>query len=215
VAGSTNTNLLINSTESAIVDAAMQNDIYTALDASLSSVYNKFNKMSMFFDGSGDALIIANTSTSAALGSANFTVEMWMYPLASYNTGNAPALLDARTTANGAGLVRFGFNGTTLVAGPQIAWVENITTLLTATVVLNVWQHIAVVRNNGVITMYNNGTAISSTTNTTNLIVPFKYIGKSYDNLYWNGYMDDLRITNGIARYTTAFIPPTYAPQLK
>jgi hypothetical protein len=215
VAASTNTNLLINSTESAIVDAAMQNDIYTALDASLSSVYNKFNKMSMFFDGSGDALIIANTSTSAALGSANFTVEMWMYPLASYNTGNAPALLDARTTANGAGLVRFGFNGTTLVAGPQIAWVENITTLLTATVVLNVWQHIAVVRNNGVITIYNNGTAISSTTNTTNLIVPFKYIGKSYDNLYWNGYMDDLRITNGIARYTTAFIPPTYAPQLK
>ena len=63
--------------------------------------------------------------------------------------------------------------------------------------------------------MYINGALSSTATNTTNYTVPFKYIGSSYDSLYWNGYMDDLRITNGIARYTSAFTPPTYKPQLK
>ena len=215
VANSTATNLLLNFTNSVIVDASSNTDIYTDGDAGLASSVKKFNNMSMYFDGTTGTGLIVSTSSAVALGYANFTVEMWMYPLASYNSGNAPALLDARTTGDGAGLIRFGFNGTTLTAGPQIAWIENVTTLLTATVILNVWQHIAVVRNSGVLTMYNNGTTSSSIANSTDLIVPFKYIGKSYNNLSWNGYMDDLRITNGIARYTTAFTPPTYAPQLK
>jgi hypothetical protein len=215
VASSTATNLLLNFTDSVIVDASSNTDIYTDGDAGLASSVKKYNNMSMYFDGTTGTGLIVSTSSAVALGYANFTVEMWMYPLTSYNSGNAPALLDARTTGNGAGLIRFGFNGTTIYGGPQIAWIENVTTLLTATVILNVWQHIAVVNNSGVLTMYNNGTVISTASNSTNLIVPFKYIGKSYNNLPFNGYIDDLRITNGIARYTSAFTPPIQKLQLK
>ena len=212
VASSTNTNLLLNFTDAPIFDASAQTNVYTNLESRLSSTSTKFNPMSMYFDGAGSSLTLS-TST-IALGPKNFTVEMWMYPVTAYSSGLAPALLDSRTTGDGAGLIRFGFNGTTMVAGPQIAWIENGTTVVTATVILNVWQHIAVVRNSGIITMYNNGTAISSTTNSTNITVPFKYVGQSYNGLFWNGYMDDLRITNA-ARYTTAFTPVNYKPQLK
>jgi len=169
----------------------------------------------MYFDGTLDALVISTGTNASSLGPGAFTVEMWIYPLQAYSSITAPALLDSRTTGDGAGLIRFGFNGTTLPGGPQIAWVENGTSLLTTTLALNTWQHIAVVRNAGTIAIYNNGSQIGTTSNSTNLTVPFKYIGKSYDNLYWNGYMDDLRITNGIARYTAAFTPPTFKPQLK
>ena len=214
-ASSTATNLLLNFTDSVIVDASSNTDIYTGGDAGLASPVKKYNNMSMYFDGTTGTGLTISTSSAVALGSTNFTVEMWMYPLASYNSGNAPALLDARTTGDGAGLIRFGFNGTTIYGGPQIEWRENVTSIVTATVILNVWQHIAVVRNRGVLTIYNNGTAISSTSNSTDLIVPFKYIARTYNNLPFNGYIDDLRITNGIARYTTAFIPPIQKLQLK
>jgi len=215
VASSTATNLLLNFTDSVIVDASSNTDIYTGGDAGLISPIKKYNNMSMYFDGTTGTGLIISTSSAVALGSGDFTVEMWMYPLTSYNTGNAPALLDARTTGDGAGLIRFGFNGTTIYGGPQIAWKENVTSIVTATVILNVWQHIAVVRNSGTITMYNNGTAISNASNSTSLTVPFKYIAQTYNNLPFNGYIDDLRITNGIARYTTAFIPPIQKLQLK
>jgi len=215
VASLTATNLLLNFTDAVIVDASSMNDIYTAGDAGLASSVKKYNNMSMYFDGTTGTGLIISTSSAVALGSGNFTVEMWMYPLTSYSSGNAPALLDARTTGDGAGLIRFGFSGTTLPAGPQIAWRENVTNIVTATVILNTWQHIAVVRNDGIIYMYNNGTVISTATNSTNLTAPFKYIGKSYNNLLFNGYIDELRITNGIARYTSAFIPPIQKLQLK
>ena len=213
LASSTNTNLLLNFTDAKIVDASLNTDITTIGDAGMLSNVKKFNNMSMYFDGTLDSLTLS--SSTIALGAGAFTVEMWMYPLTVYNTGNAPALLDARTSGDGAGLIRFGYNGTTLPTGGVIGWKENTSYVVTATVTTNAWQHVAVVRNSGIISMYINGALSSTATNTTNYTVPFKYIGSSYDSLYWNGYMDDLRITNGIARYTSAFTPPTYKPQLK
>jgi len=215
VASSTATNLLLNFTDSVIVDASSNTDIYTGGDAGLLSSVKKYNNMSMYFDGTTGTGLIISTSSAVALGSSDFTVEMWIYPLTAYSTGTAPALLDARTTGDGAGLIRFGFNGTTIYGGPQIAWKENTSNIVTATVILNVWQHIAVVRNSGVLTIYNNGTAISNASNSTSLTVPFKYIAQTYNNLPFSGYIDDLRITNGIARYTTAFTPPIQKLQLK
>ena len=212
-ASSTNTNLLLNFTDAKIVDASLNTDITTIGDAGMLSNVKKFNNMSMYFDGTSDSLTLS--SSTIALGAGAFTVEMWMYPLTVYNTGNAPALLDARTSGDGAGLIRFGYNGTTTPSGGVIGWKENTSYVVTATVTTSAWQHVAVVRNNGIISMYINGTLSSTATNTTNYTVPFKYIGSSYDSLYWNGYMDDLRITNGVARYTSSFAVPTYKPQLK
>jgi len=76
------------------------------------------------------------------------------------------------------------------------------------------WYHVAVVRNGATVTLYINGTSSSSAnfpssttsinTGGTNPLKIGEYAGGCID-----GYIDDLRITKGVARYTASFTPPT------
>lgn len=81
---------------------------------------------------------------------------------------------------------------------------------------LNVWQHIALVRNNGTVKAYIDGKEVFSTTSS----VSSFYTGSgTYGNIAigggacnvfyqpYNGKMDEVRFTQG-ARYTAEFTPP-------
>ena len=131
---------------------------------------------------------------------------MWLYPNATYS-GAYAGILDSRTSGDGAGLVYFGYTGT----ANQIGWKDNTTNVVTGSVTLSTWNHVAVVRSSGTMTMYINGTSTSSSANSTNYTVAFRLIGASFDPLAFNGYIDDLRITTGYARYTANFTSPTAA----
>ena len=86
------------------------------------------------------------------------------------------------------------------------------------TVSASTWTHIAVVRSGSTITLYKNGTASGTQTSgqaftTAGLLrIGGGIVGNGND---FNGYIDDLRITKGIARYTTTFTPPTSAFPLR
>ena len=80
------------------------------------------------------------------------------------------------------------------------------------------WYHIAVVRNGSTVTIYRDGISVGSgsdtvshnpSTATTLMIGGGSATG--FNNFYFNGYLDDLRITKGYARYTSNFTPPTFA----
>jgi hypothetical protein len=73
---------------------------------------------------------------------------------------------------------------------------------------LNVWQHISLVRNSGTITIYLNGIGIGSTSTVYNYTAQNFMIGGAHDGLsFFMGYMQDFRITKGLARYTSNFTP--------
>jgi hypothetical protein len=96
----------------------------------------------------------------------------------------------------------YGGSGTVIVTG---------TTAISATT----WTHFAVVRNGSTITIYINGTAGGTATNSSfsdDTTAPFE-IGARAGNgsIPFTGYIDDLRITKGYARYTSNFTPPTAA----
>ena len=74
------------------------------------------------------------------------------------------------------------------------------------------WQHVALVRQSGSLYIYSNGVKYTVASDTTNYTGTTLVIGGYYStSQLWNGYIDDFRITRGLARYTANFTPPTQA----
>ena len=83
------------------------------------------------------------------------------------------------------------------------------------TLLANTWQHIAISVNAGSGRLFLDGVQVGSTT-TFSALQTRVYVGVGgYGNGYGttlNGYIDDLRITKGYARYTANFTPPGPLP---
>ena len=74
---------------------------------------------------------------------------------------------------------------------------------------LNVWNHVAITRSGTSLNLWLNGTSIASGTTSADIggSSSFK-VGWGRQYLF-QGYMQDVRITIGLARYTANFTPPT------
>lgn len=187
--------------------------VWTNGGVTLSSAQSKFGGYSALFNGTNGYLTLPQ-NTAFEFGTNDFTVECWVYSLSSTQAGTcfisdnysgygnpittALGLFDFST--GGGNTLAFGYyNGTGGWYG-----VVSSTTLPT-----NTWTHIAGVRTGGVATLFKDGVAIGWSTNFGPYIgqPDFLHIGRRWDTYsstsYWNGYIDEVRITNGIARYGT------------
>ena len=210
-----NTTLLLNGTSAGIYDSSEMVNFETVGDAKLSTSVVKFSgSTSMYFDGAGDYL--ATRATPAyAFGTKDFTIEFWYYATSLPSTSSPAGMIDMRGGTNGGTVTEptLYFDGTN-----GFRWYTNATSVLISGNTLisaNSWQHFAIVRASGVLKMYINGT-YTGTSYTDSLNYPAKatYIGNTNDgvyNYYYAGYLSDFRITNGYARYTANFTPPTSA----
>jgi hypothetical protein len=75
------------------------------------------------------------------------------------------------------------------------------------------WYHVALARSGSSTKLFLDGTQVGSTYTDTNAYIQGPLtIGSQYNNSFSvNGYIDDIRISKGIARYTTSFVTPTSA----
>jgi hypothetical protein len=189
-----------------ITDNSPSPKIVTAVgNAQISTTDPNFGAGSIFLDGTGDWLTTPSNA-DFAFGTANFTVEGWLKP--AIVTAADRIFFDTRVTPNDTGIVFFidpnrrlnSFQGSSLRANSG-------SLLLTS----NVWQHFAYVRASGVLYVYIGGSLGGSAALTTNLTSPGTVrIGVRQDNaLPYNGYIDEFRITKGVARYTANFSVPT------
>ena len=195
----TNTNLLLNFTNAGILDNAEMNDLETMDGVQISTSVKKFGTGSISFDGNNDALYGANGQTIAF--PADFTIESWVY--LNTLTSSYQNFMLALTT----GAAYIDFNSTYIDIGRR-----NIGADLTVTYTLpsTQWFHLAFCRSGSTMRIFVNGTQVGSGSVTTNYAASTFYI--SYPNsTSLNGYIDDLRITKGYARYTSNFTPPTAA----
>ena len=154
------------------------------------------------FDGTGDYLSIADSS-SFDLGTGNFTIETWAYIA---ETGDYTLYSHAAT----GGPMLLSLNGTFRFRSFGVADVV-VASALPST---NTWVHIAASRNGTATKLFFNGVQTGSTaTDTADYTVAASvFIGSDTGApgaLEFNGYIDDLRITKGVARYTSNFTPPT------
>ena len=209
----TNTTLLLNFTNGGISDATSKNNLQTVGGAAISTAQSKFGGSSMAFDGSGDYLLSPFSQINRINTTGNFTIEFWAY----FNTVGADQRLigwDNNTT----GLVIAIYTNTTgnlayYLSSTGTSW--NIATAVSiGGIVVNTWYHIALVRNGSTFTPYINGVAGTATTSSATLAsstLPFSIGAVGNGQSPFNGYIDDFRITRGLARYTANFTPPTQA----
>jgi hypothetical protein len=203
----TNTELLLNFQDAGIYDRTGLNNLDTVGNASLGFA-PVYGTGMLAFDGSGDYLI-AGENPDLAPGAGDFTVEFWMYGVTN-NFYNAlyQNYTDgvSRTTA-----LRINTNVTDQTSLMVQTAATGLITTASGVVTANAWNHVALVRNGSSLVLYVNGVSAGSTTNTTDFSDGYALIGNAaYNgtNYFFNGYIDDFRITKGVARYTSAFTPP-------
>jgi hypothetical protein len=158
------------------------------------------------FDGTGDYLtLLANSLFSF---DADFTVEFWIY----YSSSAVQIILDTRNADTITNYVLY------LDPSDKVVFRYTASTLTSAqSVSKNQWVHVAVTRASQTIRLFINGVVDANTVVLAGVVnsASFPSIGggrstgsDTVSGYYLNGYIDDLRITKGIARYTANFTPP-------
>lgn len=201
----TNTQLLLNYTNGAIYDGAMYNDFETVSTASVIAYPVKYGVNSIYFNGT-NGYLLAQSTQGLTLGLNDFTIEMWLYPT-SWATDTA-TIVRGNGVSGAPILARYGTNNYLGFVVEGSSWIITDAALPT----LYTWSHVAVTRANNVFRIFINGQQSGSTSSTViNMTAPIATIGANNNTSFYAGYMDDIRVTNGVARYTSSFIPPQAA----
>lgn len=181
-------------------------------NAALSSTQSKFGGNSLYLGGAGDYLTTPH-NTEFSLGSGDLTCEFWVCPDSSSLTGvhdlvnksgkYSVSVSNWGVYLNG-GKVEF-LGGQTGAPGTIQGYVTGSTTLSAST-----WYHVACVKLGTLYSIYLNGVLDASTTVVgvpSDSVAGALYIGwqDSQPSQYFSGYLDELRITSGVARYTSNF----------
>lgn len=170
-------------------------------DAQISTAQSKFGGASGYFDGTGDYL----TVSPEALTNSDFCIECWLY-IASLI--NYRMIYETRTADGDTSGFVFGVNS----SGQLFVYLGGFV-LTTGTITVNTWTHVALTRSSGTWRIFIDGTLQTGTYNNSGSLTRTAVrIGMDWNTLYpMSGYLDDFRITKGVARYTANFTPPTAA----
>ena len=173
----------------------------------LSNTQTKFGATSLYVADN----VTLSSSDGFNFGTGDFTIEAWYY-LTGYNNH---FLYDQYASgSSGAGNNQIYVNSG---EGGRIRVYYNGSSKFTTTggISLNTWTHVAVVRSSDTITVYFNGTADGTTQSYSG---QYGKTGDLYIGDQHTGgggapqmYVDDLRVTKGVARYTSNFTAPTTA----
>ncbi len=178
-------------------------------NSQISTVQSKFGESSLYFDGTaGDDVVLP--ASSAYLFSADFTIEMWFYMIAL----NTYSVLYATYAGSAAGSIEIQLRS---AISNKIRMWYNTNSAFDGNTSISTgqWYHFALTRSGTTVTYWLNGVSDGTMTLSGDM-------GRSNSDLYFgswnsstsyvfNGYIDDVRVTNGVARYTSTFTPPTTA----
>ncbi|MHB2169957.1 LamG-like jellyroll fold domain-containing protein [Alsobacter sp. R-9] len=178
-------------------------------NAKISTAQSKFGGASGLFDGSGDR-IVSSDKAGTNFGTGDFTIEFWVRPAAA-DFGWVMGNWENGTYAGWgirkeSGVLKFSKPfGTSL----ELSWSPSAGT----------WYHVAFSRSSGTLRVFIDGILLGKGSFTDDLTVVQNYnftvgdMGTYWNNASLNAYLDELRITKGVARYTSdsSFSVPTDA----
>lgn len=191
------------------LDVATHKSLTFVGTAQLDTAQKKFGTASLLLDGNSDYVTVPD-SADWSFGTEDFTIDHWVRFASVGNCGFYSQQTDGDNRIQWymqTGELRFClYVGAVQKAYYQFAWVPNA----------DQWYHLALVRSGSTIYFFIDGVSQSITETTaisTNSVPDFSgvaNIGFDIGNTtYFNGYIDELRISKGIARWTSNFTPPT------
>lgn len=182
----------------------------TATGAVISTTQTRFGGSSGYFNGSSKVSI--PSSSDLEFGTGNFTIDFDIY-ISSF-----PSVLSIiYSKRNGDAAVGFSIclspTGNIVIYATSDGSTWNIFSniVFTSALSLNSWHHIAIIRNGNYFYGFLDGTVTYTSSAITLGFASNSYpanIGSSGNGGYFTGYLHGFRVSNGIARWISAFTPP-------
>lgn len=212
---------ILNHFDNNLVDSSSAGFVWTAHGAEAStSAQSKFGGFSVGAGGSGNYLDGTYVTTRHDWFTSDFTLEAWVYVTTfvaasvTANTHEQSALIGNMQGTGASNLWSFGpdQNGHLAFAYSN-GTVQGFSSA--ASISLNTWTHIAMTLAGTTISLFINGTldvnsATISGTPQSSAGTPMT-LGSFNTTTFHTGYVDDLRLTKGVARYKATFAVPTAA----
>ena len=181
-------------------------------DAQLDTTVKKFGTASLKLDGANDSISIPSSGDLGFGTNTDFTIEFWAY---ANTTGLSSAtLFDLRDNGTDAEGLSLAFR-----AAGEVDLRVGTTTAITgsgAGIATGVWKHYAVAREGTDTRLFVDGTQRGIKFSDTTDYGSSKGIvfGADFDGASNNvtGWIDEVRIEKGVAKYTSNFTAPTSAP---
>lgn len=181
-------------------------------NAQLDTADKKFDTASLLLDGNGDYIKTTTSLTNFYFGSGNFTIDFWT----KLNQSKEQVFVGFKPSSGNC--LGIGCDASNHLYG----YIYQSTTgyYLMSTLSLTAdgnWHHVAFVRDGNTLRMFLDGTAASETTAVTGVTMndPSSQIvigsAQGADSYYVNGWMDEIRFSAGVARWTGSFSVPTAA----
>jgi hypothetical protein len=191
--------------------------------AQLDTAQKKFGDSSLLLDGNSDYITVED-SGDWAFGSGNFTIDFWIRFAALPAAGDIGLIINQGADATH----RWQFQYDHYSGDYWLFYNNNAGTAVTiqqapaAAVQIDTWYHMAVVKNGNNLMIFQDGVQCGATDTTGFTVGDYAAvvtIGRRWaqDGAAWrylNGWLDELRVSKGIARWTENFTPPD-APYTK
>lgn len=189
-------------------------------NATVSSTQYKYGSSSISFDGNGDYVIVPSNA-DLNFGTGSFTIEMWIRPTGGLANGTQKALFGKRANNSIYKWMNafLTYNSTTnkyalgfYVSFDSATWAIANANIDNYSINANTWTHLAFIRNGNNWHAYVNGVCYYVAYNTGTVSFDNSALGigsnaaASPGTSGFLGYIDDIRITKGVARYGVATI---------
>jgi len=183
-------------------------------NVSSSTAQTKYAAASIYFDGNGDYINMTSVPAKS-IATGDFTIETWVYPTASgHSNGTAIVFIGDANVSTGAD-IQVGIYITSsneFILRPYSGTTDYGMTSSAQS--LNTWHHLAITRSGNSFKGFVNGTQVGTTqtisgalNDATNCQIGlWTYASNNY---YYTGYVENLQIIQGVAKYTSNFTPPT------